>query len=73
MTALFLQNNLVHLLNPGEVEGGRQKGEGDKNIVKKLLSAPRIMDESFPYNCFKTVRKGQGGVALTKDNIGSKK
>lgn len=30
------------------------------------------MDDRFPYNCFKTVRKEQGGVALMKDNIGSK-
>lgn len=41
MDALFLQNNLIHLLNPGEVEGRKRKGGGDKNIVKKLLFCPK--------------------------------
>lgn len=29
-----------------------------------------MMDDHFLCNCFKTVRKGKGGVAFTKENIG---
>jgi len=51
-----------------KVESGKEKEI--KTLLKSCFSAPRMMDDRFLCNCFKTVRKGKGGVPFTKENIG---
>lgn len=76
-TPLFLKDQWMHyfckttsytfwILVRWKVESGKE--EEIKTLLKSCFSAPRMMDDHFL--CFKTVRKGKGGVPFTKENTG---